>query len=316
MDKKIQEKIYENISTFDILLGMYLLLRNKIKWFFNFQNAFQNYFSVIRNFQNNSYPIFAILKNGSKINLSSKNEVSLYSLLFKNKNCNYSPETDSAIIKLSDTKKSIKLFGIKRNFDTILAFEDETYTKIPIQDFDVVDIGTSIGDTPILFAINGASRVIGLEPFPQNFDLAKKNIQENNFEDKVHLIRAGCGASDGLQYVDTTKESDMRSQINSSQNGIEIPIMSIESIVEKFNIQDGILKVDCEGCEYDAILSSKVEILRKFQFIQVEYHYGYKNLKNKLENSGFTVELTKLESYFQNGKMEFFRGHLNATRQC
>ena len=152
MEKNLQNEISSNITFTDNLLGVFLALNNKIKWFFIFQNAFKNYFSVIKNLQRDSYPIFAILKNGEKIVLNSRNEVSLYSLLQKNKNCTYFPETDSVVMNLSKNgKKSIKLFGIKKNFDTILAFEDSTYDKIPIKDLLVVDIGTSIGDTPNIF---------------------------------------------------------------------------------------------------------------------------------------------------------------------
>lgn len=51
--------------------------------------------------------------------------------------------------------------------------------------------------------------------------------------------------------------------------------------------------MDCEGCECDAILSIADDILRRFSYIQIEYHYGYKNLKEKLEKSGFTVSITR-----------------------
>lgn len=310
-----QNKISSNISFTDNFLSVILMVRNKIQWFVNYKTTFKNYFSVIKKLQSNSFPITAIFKNGEKIILNSKNEASLYSLLNKNKNFNYFSENDSIILNSPNIKKPIKLYGIKKNFDTILAFKDRTYTKIPLKDHTVVDIGTSIGDTPILFAINGASKIIGLEPFPQNFELAQKNIKENNLEEKITLIMAGCAANDGFQYINPSQESDMRSKIDSHQDGIKIPMISLESIVNKYEISDGILKMDCEGCEYDSILSSHENTLRKFQFIQIEFHFGYKNLQQKLEKSGFKVKITKLESYYKKKKIGFFRGHINAIRQ-
>ncbi len=311
-----QNNIISNISIIDNFFSIFLLFKNKIKFFFYFKKAFKNYISVIKNFQSNSYPITAILKNNNKIILNSRNEVSLYSLLSLNKNCKYFEDTDSIILNIkNNTKKTIKLYGIKKNFDTILAFEDSTYDDIPLKDLVVIDIGTSIGDTPIYFALRGAAKVIGLEPFPQNFALAEKNIQENHFQNQIKLLLAGCSGNDGFKNVDPAFESDMRSQLDSSTTGISIPMMSLQTIVDKFEVMNGILKIDCEGCEYDVILSSSDTILRKFQFIQVEYHYGYKNIQKKLEKSGFKVKRTKLESYFENGKMKFFRGHLNAIRQ-
>ena len=43
--------------------------------------------------------------------------------------------------------------------------------------------------------------------------------------------------------------------------------------------------MDCEGCEYDdIILHAPSEVLNRLNHIQIEYHYGYRNLKDKLEN--------------------------------
>jgi len=45
----------------------------------------------------------------------------------------------------------------------------------------------------------------------------------------------------------------------------------------------GVLKVDCEGCEYGTILCSDNKTLRRFDEIMIGYHHGYKNLVEKLE---------------------------------
>jgi hypothetical protein len=51
--------------------------------------------------------------------------------------------------------------------------------------------------------------------------------------------------------------------------------------------------MDCEGCEYESILNENDETLKIFKKIQLEYHYGYEKLKEKLEKLGFRVECTK-----------------------
>ncbi|MEM3526638.1 MAG: hypothetical protein QXV37_04410 [Candidatus Jordarchaeaceae archaeon] len=40
----------------------------------------------------------------------------------------------------------------------------------------MIDVGTSNGDSSIFFAMMGAKKVVGIEPFPESFDLAQKNI--------------------------------------------------------------------------------------------------------------------------------------------
>ena len=71
-----------------------------------------------------------------------------------------------------------------------------------------------------------------------------------------------------------------------------IQILSLEEIIDKFKINEGVLEMDCEGCEYSAILESSNRTLRKFSRIIIEYHHGYINLVKKLKAAGFEVKYT------------------------
>ena len=51
--------------------------------------------------------------------------------------------------------------------------------------------------------------------------------------------------------------------------------------------------MDCEGCEYDIILNSHPDTIKQFSVIQIEYHYGYYELKQQLHKLGFAVNTTK-----------------------
>ena len=54
-----------------------------------------------------------------------------------------------------------------------------------------------------------------------------------------------------------------------------------------YDVPNGsILKIDCEGCEYDSILHTPDIALQRFSHIQIEYHLGYRDLKEKLEKYG------------------------------
>lgn len=92
-----------------------------------------------------------------------------------------------------------------------------------------------------------------------------------------------------------------------SQNGKKIKIYSLKSLIEKFSVDKVVLKMDCEGCEYN-LLDEDNSILAKFSQIQIEYHYGYERLVSKLENVGFNVKCTKarkvLDSKFSNPKLK------------
>jgi hypothetical protein len=74
--------------------------------------------------------------------------------------------------------------------------------------------------------------------------------------------------------------------------GYEINMITLSKIVQDYDINDAILKMDCEGCEY-SLLNEDNNTLGKFSMIQIEYHYGYEKLKQKLEDSGFVVYNTE-----------------------
>jgi len=170
-------------------------------------------------------------------------------------------------------------------------FFKEEYNFLNVKDHDVIDVGLNIGDTAIYFALNGARRVIGLEPYPYAFSYAEKNVKLNNLQNVITL-NAGYG-KDSKILVDNSKISSYTSSlIASNYSGIEIPIYSLKTLLNKYEIEDAILKMDCEGCEYN-LLDEDEDILRRLRMIQIEYHYGYEKLKEKLEEFGFKVKYTE-----------------------
>jgi hypothetical protein len=165
--------------------------------------------------------------------------------------------------------------GVKNSENLHDIFVKGEYTFLKVDKKFVFDIGANIADSSIYFAKRGALRVIALEPDQENFLVAKKNIHVNSLEKKIDLLQMGCG-TDGTM-----------------EDKIEIKIVSLETLIKTYPNKPMILKLDCEGCEYETILNSTSSTLKNFSQIQIEYHYGYKNLKAKLEDAGFTVRYTR-----------------------
>jgi len=204
----------------------------------------------------------------------------------------------------------IKLYGGEGAGDAAI-FLEEHYKNLPVKDKVVVDIGANIGDSAIYFASRGARKVIGLELHPRIYEVAKKNVQLNDYSDKIHLFLAGCSSESDSIIIDSKNESGIRSRLIPSKDGVSVQLMTLEKIMQMGDMEPAVLKIDCEGCEFDTILYSSKFILRKFSNIIIEYHYGYKNLKEKLENCGFQVFVTE-PRYTLDTKM--YIGYLNAVR--
>ncbi len=185
----------------------------------------------------------------------------------------------------------IRFYGVNNNGDILGVFLKEDYRFLKPENFVIIDIGANIGDSSIYLALNNAKKVIALEPYPYSYNYAVKNIDINHLNDKVTLLNAGY-ANDSEVKVDENKITTGGSALIPSENGKSIKLYSFKSLIKDYNLNndDLLLKMDCEGCEYN-MLNEENETLRKFKRIELEFHYGHKNLESKLKEAGFTVTI-------------------------
>lgn len=260
-----------------------------------YRKTYKNYLSVMWNVKRGRDIIKVILKNGDIFQWRSVkvlsypaykgNDIAKFNSFFAGVNSNVNENN------LTYNGKQLNFTGTKNNGDLFGVFLCEEYSFLHCEGEDVVDIGANISDSAIYFALNNAKRVIALEPYPYSYISAEANIKNNDLGNVITLINAGYG-NDSTITVDEAFHNETSSDLIASEQGINIPIYSLKSLIGRYNLRSPVLKMDCEGCEYN-LLNEADEVIRKFKRIQMEYHYGYDKLKNKLENAGFKVTFTK-----------------------
>jgi FkbM family methyltransferase len=289
-----------------------------------YRRIYRNYRRVILYILRNEYPIEAVYKAGNCILLHNRLEAGLATRLADIGCKEYEIADDKVTIFLfefgTNRKRKLELNDAVSNGDLSGVFFDKIYDFLPVHGKTVIDIGANIGDSCIYFALRRARKVIAIEPFPRSYKVAKKNIYVNGFASKVVLQLAGCNAEAGEITVDPFYRSNGGSRLVDFKEGIKIPLLTLQEILIQNNVSRGeaVLKMDCEGCEYDTILSCTDDTLGFFTHIQLEYHHGYKNLKEKLENCGFHVSVTRpLQEHltsFQDKEKEY-TGYLYAINE-
>jgi FkbM family methyltransferase len=304
----INHDTISNMSKFDLILSYPYFLKDKIRGVLMHCRAYRNYPTVLLHILRRKYPIKATLRNDRQVILRDHNGInnlSAYATQCKGV-IHFDTVHDTVTISsLSYVEKKnlvVTLYSALHNGDIFAIFLKNEYGVIPVKGNVVIDIGANIGDSPIYFALRGAGKVIGIEPIIKNYELARKNVELNNLSNKVTLILAGCSGSIGYADLQCDKNGTgvcvrpLRNQPYISKQEAQIPLITFDMILNEINLsssRDIVLKMDCEGCEYDTILSSTKDTLRKFRYILVEYHFGYKNLKEKLEKCGFIVSVKR-----------------------
>ena len=185
--------------------------------------------------------------------------------------------------------------------DILSAFIGKVYEKLDFRDKIIIDVGSNIADSSIYFALNGAKKVIGLEPFPKNFHFGLENIKKNSLEDKIDLFLSGCSSKSEEIQIDPNL-SGLSYKMEQVDHGEKISQITLTEICNNYNIVDGVLKMNCEGCEYDVILRTPEMTLKKFSQILIQYHDGAEILIEKLSKIGFKA----IEEKYSNKKGQIF----------
>lgn len=161
------------------------------------------------------------------------------------------------------------------HFSLIEVFEYNIYGILDVKNKTVVDVGAHVGDSSIYFAKKGASLVYALEPHPKAFAELVYNVNLNELNDKIIPLNVALSPGDDYIVVPenvtiiNTQATYLRGKVNGS--GTIIKATSLQKLLKEYSVTPDILKMDCEGCEFDVILH-EYETVTKFNELLFEYH--------------------------------------------
>ena len=124
----------------------------------------------------------------------------------------------------------------------------------------VIDIGANIGYHTLLMAklVGDAGRVYAFEPEKENFELLKKNIERNGYQNVV-LVNKGLGEKEEALTLYINPKNKAGHSVfhqHSHWGRQEIEITTLDNFLPK-NTKVDFIKMDIEGAEYVAIKGMK-----------------------------------------------------------
>lgn len=159
---------------------------------------------------------------------------------------------------------------------------------IDYKDRIIIDIGANSGDTALYFASKGAT-VYGFEPVREYYEMALKNFDLNpDLSKNIKIFNYGVSYKKGKINIDAM---DSTSRYVSEDDSYSVDIISINDIMNQ--VTPDLLKMDCEGCEFEIIENCD---LSKFNEIIFEQHSRIVGkdvdiLIDSLKKSGFKIEI-------------------------
>lgn len=186
----------------------------------------------------------------------------------------------------------------------------------------IIDIGANIGVYSLFAACAKNTVIYAFEPHPSNFELLVKNVKLNKLEKNIIPFNLAVGAKKEkrILYLGEApfhsfcpvSDSPFNALYpshpgNIKQESIGVECVSLKEVFDKNKIDHcDILKIDCEGAEYEILYNLPEEYFKKIKSIRLEYHNHRENVINTgeyllkfLEKKGFELKKYKKGSAYQ-----------------
>lgn len=164
---------------------------------------------------------------------------------------------------------------------------------------NVIDIGANVGSFAILAAsmVGTTGKVFAFEPAGATFSRLKRNIELNEFKN-ITAINAAVGSADGeikLYLGDRSAYASMLQQVGGQTETVRA--RTLASVIKELGLDRvKLLKLDCEGAEYDILDGLTMETARKIDQISMEVHkipgHETAEIPQTLERLGFVTHDT------------------------
>jgi len=118
--------------------------------------------------------------------------------------------------------------------------------------------------------------VIVCEPSPRNWALLLRNIANNAYGDRIEPVNKAVTAG-GNVMMNLEAADEYQCMVSAYSQGDQpltsVPGVSLGQLCQDYGLDEvDLLKIDCEGGEYDIFESAPMELFRRIRNIVFEYH--------------------------------------------
>lgn len=167
----------------------------------------------------------------------------------------------------------------------------------------VIDIGCASGEFVVHALQQGASAVVAVDPAGASLELLRTNLRLNDLcEARVVVKRAAVVATERPMLLPAA-ESGLRSlhkaAFDAAADSVDaVPGVTLGTLLDSLpNHHCDLLKLDCEGAEFEILLDTAEAIFSDVSRVVLEYHEGQSRdvgeLAHTLRQRGYRVTIEK-----------------------
>jgi FkbM family methyltransferase len=160
-----------------------------------------------------------------------------------------------------------------RTFDRQIVRESRQYLRLaPTADDVLLDIGANIGAVSSRFLDAGLSKVVAVEPEPDNFAMLLRNLSRHTT--RTVALQTAVAAEDGARqlWLNAGRNKGMHSLVQQPRRrSILVPTVTLRSLIETYD--PTLIKLDIEGGEYELAKTLRA-LPARIRGIALELHLG------------------------------------------
>jgi FkbM family methyltransferase len=164
----------------------------------------------------------------------------------------------------------------------------------------VLDLGANIGVFSVYAATTARGvRIYAYEPMADFYQLLQENIRLNQLGGVVKCFNCAVGSDTGARelFVDGTNfffPTLVAPNGGGATHKVHVPCTTLAEILDANRLQRvDLVKMDCEGAEYEILYSTPARYFDQIEEIRLEYH----NLDSDQRNVGAMAEFLRSRNY-------------------
>lgn len=164
----------------------------------------------------------------------------------------------------------------------------------------VIDVGGHVGTfTCRLTQLHKDATVTAFEPSATTADYLRRNVENNGVAGRVTVVQAALAADSGTAVFDDNGAGSGLNGLMSARGtgtgvATEVEAVSFADAVKRAGDQVDVIKIDCEGGEYDLVLNSNPDDWASVQRVVIEHHpvtgHSWPELRDFFDKVGLAVQ--------------------------